>query len=114
MSSSKLALLILVVACLMLIAWARPRSRSSVYNEVTSLPAERQLSNEIMDQISPIRKPSKRHYFLKRKMMTNRSPFLERFYNMPQPEIAPGGVNYFGNDVMPMSTYEILEPESFY
>ncbi|KAH8279881.1 hypothetical protein KR054_009467 [Drosophila jambulina] len=114
MFSSKLALLILVVACLILIAWARPRSRSSIYNEVTSLPAERRLSNEILDQISPMRKPSKRHYFLKRKMTIPRSPFLDRFYNMPQAEIAPGGANYFGNDVMPLSAYEILEPESFY
>ncbi|KAH8249116.1 hypothetical protein KR032_006128 [Drosophila birchii] len=114
MSSTKLALLILVVACLILIAWARPRSRSSMYNEVTSLPAERRLSNEILDQISPMRKPSKRHYYLKRKMAMPRSPFLERFYNMPQPEIAPGGANFFGNDVMPLSTYEIIEPESYY
>ncbi|KAH8413023.1 hypothetical protein KR009_007446 [Drosophila setifemur] len=118
MSCSKLVLLILVVACLILIAWARPRSRSSVYNEVTSLPAERRVNNDIMDQISPMRRPFKREFLLKRrsfpKMTMSRSPFLERFYNEPQAEIAPGGMNFFGNDVLPLSTYEIIEPEAFY
>ncbi|XP_017059212.1 uncharacterized protein LOC108100016 [Drosophila ficusphila] len=120
MSSPKLALIILVIVCLFLIAWARPRSRSSLYNEVTSLPAQRKMSNEIMDQISPMRRPHKRDYFLKRrsfggsKMTKSRSPFLERFYNDPLPEIAPGGFNYFGNEAQPMSTYEILEPEAFF
>ncbi|XP_017014935.2 uncharacterized protein [Drosophila takahashii] len=120
MSSSKLVLLILVIACLLFITWARPRSRSSIYNEVNSLPAERRMSNEIMDQISPLRVPHKREFFLKRrsfaspKMMMSRSPFLERFYNQPVPEIAPGGSNYFGNNVEPLSTFEILEPESLF
>ncbi|XP_037711207.1 uncharacterized protein LOC119548168 [Drosophila subpulchrella] len=120
MSSSKLALLILVIACLVLIAWARPRSRSSLYNEVNSLPAERRMSNEIMDQISPMRRPHKREFFPKRrsfdspKMLMSRSPFLERFYNHPAPEMALGGWNYFDNDVLPLSTFEILEPESLF
>ncbi|XP_017110295.1 uncharacterized protein LOC108134488 [Drosophila elegans] len=120
MSSSKIALLILVIVCLVLIAWARPRSRSSIYNEVTSLPAERRMSNEIMDQISPLRRPHKRNFFLKKrpfvgsKMMMSRSPFLDRFYSDLQPEIAAGGANYFGNEVMPLPTYEILEPESLF
>ncbi|XP_016990402.2 uncharacterized protein LOC108052514 [Drosophila rhopaloa] len=120
MSSSKLALIILVIACLILIAWARPRTRSSIYNEVTSLPAERRMSNDIMDQISPIRRPHNREYFLKSrsfdrpKMIFSQSPFFENFYGDLQPEIAPGGSNYFGNDVQPLPTYEILEPESLF
>ncbi|EDV58933.1 uncharacterized protein LOC6543290 [Drosophila erecta] len=120
MSSSKLAFLILVIACLVLIAWARPRSRSSIFNEVTSLPAERRMSNEIMDQISPMRRPHRRDYFVKKRplissrMMMSRSPFPGRFYSDAVQQIAPGGANYFGNDVLPFSTYEILEPESLY
>jgi len=28
--------------------------------------------------------------------------------------MAPGGSNYFDNDVLPLSTFEILEPESLF
>ncbi|EDV32050.1 uncharacterized protein Dana_GF15637 [Drosophila ananassae] len=118
MTNSKLALLLLVIACLMFIAWARPRSRSSVFNEVTSLPAERRMSNDILDQISPMRRPAKRSFLVKQpkfaRLKMPRSYFRDGFYNELQPEIAPGGMNFYGNDVLPLSTFELLEPDSLY
>ncbi|SPP79462.1 uncharacterized protein LOC117582003 [Drosophila guanche] len=120
MSSVKLVFLILIVVTLVLLVAARPRSRSPIYNEVTSLPVERErLSNELLaEQISPWRRQTKKDFYLKRhsfinpKMMLSRSPFLQSFYDVPEPDIAPGGANYFGNEVLPLSTYEIMEPES--
>ncbi|XP_001356780.3 uncharacterized protein [Drosophila pseudoobscura] len=122
MSNVKLLLLVLVVVTLLLLVAARPKSRSPVYNEVTSLPAEREsLGNELLEQqISPWRRQAKkdfsmrRHSYINPKMMLSRSPFLQRIYDLPEPDIAPGGANYFGNEVLPLATYEIMEPESLY
>ncbi|XP_017108677.3 uncharacterized protein [Drosophila bipectinata] len=118
MTNSKLALLLLVIACVMIIAWARPRSRSSIFNEVTSLPAERRMSNDILDQISPMRRPSKRSFVIKHpafpRLKMPRSYIREGLYNELQPEIAPGGMNFYGNDVLPLSTFELLEPDTLY
>ncbi|XP_017076634.2 uncharacterized protein LOC108111614 [Drosophila eugracilis] len=110
MSSSRVALVILVIACLILIALARPRSRSSKYNEVTYLPAERRMSNEIMDQISPIRRPHKREFNGRR----SPSPFNDYFHKMSMPGMTFGGANYFGNDVQPLSKYDVLESASLF
>ncbi|EDW03812.1 GH10302 [Drosophila grimshawi] len=41
-----------------------------------------------------------------------RSSFLQRFYNFYP--MATGGGNYLSNEVMPLSTYEIIEPEAMY
>ncbi|KAH8276390.1 hypothetical protein KR018_000277 [Drosophila ironensis] len=118
MTNAKFALLLLVIAFLVLVAWARPRSRSSIFNEVTSLPVQRRMSNEILDQISPMRRPIKRDFFLKRRafprLVMPRSPYLEDVQEERQVQIAPGGMNFFGNDVLPLATYEVLEPESLY
>lgn len=43
-----------------------------------------------------------------------RSYFREGFYNELQPEMAPGGMNFYGNDVLPLSTFELLEPDTLY
>ncbi|EDW85295.1 uncharacterized protein Dwil_GK18925 [Drosophila willistoni] len=121
LSISKLLIISLIICC----CSARPKlpSQLSSSNEVIPLQSEENINNEILQELATISKkidrngnyPMKRRSFYQPKMMPTlrRSPFLERFYNLPT-AITPGGGNYYRNDVRPVSTYEIMEPEGFY
>ncbi|KAL7741755.1 hypothetical protein ACLKA6_000364 [Drosophila palustris] len=134
MSINKLNLLLLQLLLLIISlgigCWARPRWQhqqqqqlDAALNEVTSQEAE-QIPNDFIEEMSALR--SSRGYYKKRRSFYN-SPFLQHsqfrgrsFYKVPAaryPEVGvipPGGANYYSNEALPLSTYEIFEPETMY
>ncbi|EDW63929.1 uncharacterized protein [Drosophila virilis] len=129
MSSFRSVAVLLQLLCLASLVLGRP-SDSPALNEVNYQEAanEDYMNNDMMQQISAMPSPVVGGAFYKqRRAFYNpgqlwRSSFLRRFYQMPgsnvYPELAisPGGTNYYSNEVlpMPMSTYEIIEPETMF
>ncbi|XP_034473915.1 uncharacterized protein LOC117781271 [Drosophila innubila] len=133
MSINKLNLLLLqllLIVNLGIGCWARPKwqqQQDAALNEVTSqeVPiAAEQIPNNLIEELSALRSPrgyyKKRRSFYKTQAVLQHSQIRGRFYNVPAdgyPEVGvipPGGANYYSNEVLPLSTYEIYEPETMY
>ncbi|XP_064548614.1 uncharacterized protein LOC135435475 [Drosophila montana] len=126
-------LLLLQLQLLFLASFVLGRpSDAPALNEVSSQedgqPNDDYINNDMVQQISAMPSPvvggafyKQRHAFYNPPpAQLWRSSFLRRFYQVPgssvYPELAisPGGGNYYSNEVLPMSTYEIIEPETMF
>ncbi|KAH8377644.1 hypothetical protein KR093_006417 [Drosophila rubida] len=134
MSIKKLSLLqLLLIASLANCCWARPafhrqQQLAAARNEVTSQEGDQQLPNELLEQLAALRSPvvGQQHYKKRRpnnywkqlQLQPQRlqwSQLRRRYHDVPHDGvIPPGGGNYYSNDVLPLSTYEIYEPEPIY
>ncbi|KAH8262995.1 hypothetical protein KR044_002827 [Drosophila immigrans] len=119
---------VLLIISLGLGCWARPKPArqqlNPALNEVTAheldLAADPQIPNDLLEQLSTMRssaghqhkkrRPNASNYWKPLQHRLQHSPFRGRgFYNVP-----PGGGNYFSNDALPLSTYEIYDPQPIY
>ncbi|XP_030555539.1 uncharacterized protein LOC115758884 [Drosophila novamexicana] len=127
MSSFRSFAVLLQLLCLASFVLGRP-SDNPALNEVSSQETanEEYMNNDMMQQISASPVVGGAFYKQRRAFYNSgqlwRNSFLRRFYQLPgssvYPELAisPGGGNYYSNEVLPlpMSTYEIIEPETLF
>ncbi|XP_023164538.1 uncharacterized protein LOC111595187 [Drosophila hydei] len=99
--------LLLLVSFALAGCWARPRD---LLNEVTSQEAtpDDYIDNDLVQRIS--NRPVVGASFLKQR----HDFYMPSAQLYPQLVIPYGGGNYYSNYVLPMSTYEIVEPEPIY
>lgn len=130
MSIVQTYLVLLLIACLMLCSWARPKPQlSNLHNEVTYQEEDEDIHNDILRQLALMQAMASRIFNPKKPQTTFAtqpyeaplsSRFLGRVFTQPSlkysgdaDSIPPGGANYYSNYV-PLSTYEISEPEALY
>lgn len=114
----------------MLCSWARPKpQQSSLQNEVTYQEEDEDIHNDVLRQLALMTSfytTKKPHTPFAASASTQPyegpllSRFLGRIFTQPSlkyygnaDSIPPGGANYYSNYV-PLSTYEISEPEDLY
>lgn len=135
MSIIQTHLMLLLIACLVLCSWALPKPAPgkvptfSNYNEVTSQEDE-DIHNDILRQLAALRAITTESSYQKKRRAqfaagthpnerSSYSRFLGRVFTQPSfkytedAAVPPGGANYYSNYV-PLSTYEISEPETVY